>query len=71
MENHVMNRGDKSELEVAFRSFKICAKGPEAIHAIRWPVAVVLLAISAVLIIVACRSHPIEMLSALVSYLRR
>jgi hypothetical protein len=71
MENYVMNRGDKSELEVAFRSFKISAKGTEAIRAIRWPVAVVLLAVAAVLIIVACRSHPVDALAMLVGYFRR
>jgi hypothetical protein len=70
MENCVMNRGDKSELEVAFRSFKINAKGPDAIRAIRWPLGVVLLAAAAVMVIVALRSHPVDGILVLISHFR-
>ena len=64
-----MNRGDKSELEVAFRSFKINAKGADAIRAVRWPVRIMIVAIAICLMVAAFSIHPISWGQSLVAWL--
>lgn len=65
-----MDRRDKSELEVAFRSFKVSAKGIEAIRAVRWPVRLLLCAIAVAILTVVWRAQPISWLIAAGSYVK-
>jgi hypothetical protein len=71
METCVMSQGKQPELEVAFRSFKISAKGSDAIRAMRWPVALLVLAFAVAIVIVSLRSHPIDAVLALIGYFRK
>src|SRR4051812_6855959 len=65
-----MDRRDKSELEVAFRSFKISAKGLEAIRAVQWPVRLLVCAVAASILVVVWRTQPVYWLTAAASYIK-
>jgi hypothetical protein len=70
METCVMSQGKQPELEVVFRSFKISARGLDAIRAVRWPLALLLVAFAIVIVIVSLRSHPIDAALALIDYFK-
>jgi hypothetical protein len=63
-----MDRRDKPELEVAFRSFKISAKGLAAIRAVQWPVRLLVCAIAVSILVVVWRAQPVSWLTAAASH---
>jgi hypothetical protein len=67
MESSVVSK-NRPRLEVSFRSFRLAAEELEAIRVVRWPVAGLLIAFAAVIVIVALRSHPIDVLTSLIAH---
>lgn len=45
-----MENRSQSEIEVRFWPFKLAARGDRAIAAVRWPLAVILVAVAAVIV---------------------